>query len=69
MVQRNWINEAAYSQQLLFTSWSQLLEVTLHALIGGGGEWEEPGRITVLFNLIQDLLLKVRNLNAGQHLI
>lgn len=59
VVQRNGINEAAYSQQLLFASWSQLVEVTLHALAGGGGEREEPGRVAVLFDLIQDLLLKV----------
>ena len=60
VVRRNEASEVVFSQQLLFASWSQLVEITLHALVGGGGEWNEPGRITLLFDVIQDLLLKVR---------
>ena len=68
VVQRNVVNEAAFSQQLLFASWSQLLEVTLHAQVGGSVELEIPGRIALLFDLIQDLLLKVRSFNVGSKL-
>ena len=61
VVQRNVVNEGTFSQQLLFTSWSQLLEVTLHALVSGNIELAGEGRIMILFDLIQELLLKVRS--------
>ena len=66
MVRWNEVSEVVFSQQLLFASWSQLVKITLHTLVGGGGEWNEPGRITLLFDVIQDLLLKVKHCEPGQ---
>ena len=55
MVERNSVSEKNHCKQHLLESWRQLVEVTLTTLVSGEGE----GKVNVLFELIQDILLKV----------
>lgn len=57
IVRRNNINEIVHSRQLYIESWQQVVEV-LMSVVNEEGE-KETLRIDVLFELIQDLLLKV----------
>ena len=54
---RNRINHHLYANYELFESWRQLVEVMLHCLVHSDKKKEL--KITVIFELIQDLLLKV----------
>ena len=58
VVERNSVLQNLHGNSHLFESWRQLVEVTLHALVQGGVR--EEGEVAVLFELTQDLLLKVR---------
>ena len=55
VVERNIISEVTHCRRHLLESWQQLVEVTLTTVVTGEGR----GKATVLFELIQDLLLKV----------
>ena len=57
VVCRNQVRENVYVSCTLFEAWRQLVEVTLHSL-GEEGVRREV-KMTLLFELIQDLLLKV----------
>ena len=54
---RNHINRHLYANYELFESWRQLVEVMLHCLVHS--DMKKELKIAVLFELIQDLLLKV----------
>ena len=61
----NSIKENRHGNGHLFQSWRQLVEVTLHTLVqgggrgGGGGGVMKEGEVSVLFELTQELLTKV----------
>lgn len=57
VVQRNQIEATAHLSRELFESWRQLVETTLHAMLQDG--FKRELKVAVLFELIQDLLLKV----------
>ena len=71
MVLRNSVQENRHGNGHLFQSWRQLVEVTLHTLVQGGGEGggggrggggvKREGEVSVMFELTQDLLTKVQN--------
>ena len=56
-MRRNSIQEISYSRQLYIESWQQVVEV-LMGVVNEEAE-KETLRIDMLFELIQDLLLKV----------
>ena len=58
VVQCNQVAAASHLSQELFESWRQLVETTLHAMLQDDVKREL--KVAVLFELIQDLLLKVR---------
>ncbi len=58
VVMRNKVFDCNHGNYELFESWRQLVEVALHSL-GQVGVKSEV-KVAVLFELIQDLLLKVR---------
>lgn len=55
--QRNRVRETLHAHSHLFEAWRQLVEVLLHTATQEGMKREL--KMTVLFELIQDLLLKV----------
>ena len=55
---RNHVNSHLSANYELFESWRQLVEVMLHCLVHS--DMKKELKIAVLFELIQDLLLKVR---------
>ena len=55
---RNLVNSHLNANYELFESWRQLLEVMLHCL--AHSNMKKELKIAVLFELIQDLLLKVQ---------
>ena len=56
---RNHTNHHLYANYEFFESWRQLVEVMLHCLVTS--DMKKELKIAVLFELIQDLLLKVHN--------
>ena len=54
---RNRINGHVYANYEVFESWRQLVEVMLHCLVHS--DMKKELKVAVLFELIQDLLLKV----------
>ena len=54
---RNHVNGRAFANYELFESWRQLVEVMLHSLVHS--DMKKGLKVAVLFELIQDLLLKV----------
>lgn len=54
---RDRVNREIHANYELFESWRQLVEVMLHSLVHGNMKKEL--KMAVLFELIQDLLLKV----------
>ncbi len=59
--QRNQVKETLHAHSQLFEAWRQLAEMVLHAVTQDGLKKEL--KMTVLFELIQDLLLKVSTLS------
>ena len=57
MVQRNQVEAASHVARRLFESWQQLLEIALHTMLADENKREL--KVAVLFEIIQDLLLKV----------
>jgi len=57
VVRRNQMEAAAHLSQELFESWRQLVETALHAMLQD--DIKKEFKVTVLFELIQDLLIKV----------
>ena len=57
MVERNRAHEIMFSQQLLMDSWCKVVEVMVGVVNEEVGK--EEVKVAVLFELIQDLLLKV----------
>ena len=55
---RNHVNSHLNANYELFESWRQLVEVMLHCLVHS--DMKKELKIAVLFELIQDLLLKVQ---------
>lgn len=55
---RNCVNSHLNANYELFESWRQLVEVMLHCLVHS--DMKKELKIAVLFELIQDLLLKVQ---------
>ena len=62
-MRRNSIQEISYSRQLYIESWQQVVEV-LMGVVNEEAE-KETLRIDMLFELIQDLLLKVEREREG----
>lgn len=65
VVMRNRVFDCNHGNSELFESWRQLVEVALHSL-GQVGVKSEV-KVAVLFELIQDLLLKVRSSMCQLH--
>ena len=63
-MRRNSIQEISYSRQLYIESWQQVVEV-LMGVVNEEAE-KETLRIDMLFELIQDLLLKVEREREGR---
>ena len=68
VVLRNSVLENRHGNTHLFRGWRQVVEISLHSLLGGGGSNEGRGgaekkerEISVLFELIQGLLARVSN--------
>ncbi len=57
VLQRNQVQASAHLAMELFESWRELVEVTLHAMLQD--DIKRELKIAVLFELIQDLLIKV----------
>ncbi len=62
--QRNRARESLHAHSHLFEAWRQLVEMVLHAVPTQDGVTAEV-RMTVLFEMEQDLLLKVQGPWAG----
>ena len=72
---RNSVQENRHGNGHLFQGWRQLVEVTLHSLVqggggrvgggGSGGGVKREGEVAVLFELTQDLLTKVCTCTRG----
>ena len=58
---RNQVAENSHAHFQLFEGWRHLVEVLLHSVGEGGGVGVgREVRVGVLFEIVQDLLLKVR---------
>lgn len=57
VVQRNQVQAAAHLAAEMLEAWRQIMEVTLHAMLEDGVKREM--KLAVIFEVIQDLLLKV----------
>ena len=57
VVERNQVEAAAHLSRELFESWRQLVEISLHAMLQD--DIKRELKVAVLFELIQDLLIKV----------
>ena len=55
---RNHVNGHVFANYELFESWRQLVEVMLHSLVQS--DMKKGLKVAVLFELVQDLLLKVK---------
>ena len=60
LVQRNRVRENGHAHQMLLEAWHQVVEITLNTLVQDSLRVEL--KVAVLFELIQDLLLKVGDL-------
>lgn len=58
VVERNQVQATAHLAAEMFEAWHQVMEVTLHAMLQDGVKREM--KLAVIFEVIQDLLLKVR---------
>ncbi len=58
VVERNQVEAASHLSRQLFESWRQLVETALHAMLQD--DIKRELKVAVLFELIQDLLIKVR---------
>ncbi|CAI8023966.1 Nuclear pore complex protein Nup205 [Geodia barretti] len=72
VVLRNSVLENRHGNTHLFRGWRQVVEISLHSLLGGGGSNEGRGgaekkerEISVLFELIQGLLARVEGRGRG----
>lgn len=60
VVERNQLQRASHVAVELFESWRQLVEISLHAMLQD--DIKRELKVAVLFELIQDLLIKVQHI-------
>ena len=62
VVERNQVQATAHMAAEMLEAWHQVMAVTLHAMLQDGVKREM--KLAVIFEVIQDLLLKVRSANC-----
>ncbi len=67
VVKRNLFQAASHLSSEMCESWRQVMEVTLHAMLQDGVKREM--KLAVIFEVIQDLLLKVRERGSTLSLV